>query len=87
MLTGKMIAKAGVIIGSSLFGSRLFATGCKSPLAKIFCEFAGVATGGLLGYMVAESIEGEIVAAMAKFDEGEKETVNNDGNSEDEFGW
>lgn len=87
MLTGKMIAKAGVIIGSSLFGSRFFATGCKSPLAKVFCEFAGLATGGLLGYMVADAIEDVIIDAMNRFDEGEKETVNNDGDSENEFGW
>ena len=84
MLTGKMIAKAGVIIGSSLFGSRFFATGCKEPISKLICQFAGLAAGGLMGYMVAESLEAEIVDAMNRFEEKEKETVNIDGNGEDE---
>lgn len=82
MLTLKIIAKAGVVIGSSLFGSKLFAAVSKNSLAKLLLGYAGAATGGFVGLCIATGLDEEITSAMKKYDEGEKEVVNGEGEHE-----
>ena len=82
MLTFKIIAKAGVVLGSSLFGSKIFAAASKDSLAKLILAYAGAATGGFVGLCIATGLDEEITEALRKFDEGEKEVVNGEGTDE-----
>jgi hypothetical protein len=72
MLTWKFVAKAGVVIGSGLFGSKLFSAVSKNGLGKLILGYAGAAVGGFLGLAVATGLDQEITAALKKVDEGEK---------------
>lgn len=80
MNTLKIIAKAGVVIGSSLFGSKLFSAVSKNGLMKMILGYAGAATGGFVGLCIATGLDEEITHALHKLEEGEKkETINGEG--------
>lgn len=74
----KGFIKIGVIIGSSLFGSKTFCTkaSCNSEAALL--GFAGAVIGGYIGITVTNNLDEMLTNAFKAIEEDEelKETVN-----------
>jgi len=56
MISGLFIAKAGVVIGSSLFGGKLFGSVFKDGACKLLATYAGAATGAYIGIKTANNL-------------------------------
>ncbi len=78
ILSAKFILKAGVILGTGLFNSKLFGAVGKTAGEKLIMSYAGAAVGTYVGIRVVNDMDEMLTNAYNEFKnkEEEKEVVN-----------
>jgi len=79
MITGIFVAKMGVVIGTSLFGGKLFGSIFKDGACKAIATYAGAATGLYFGVKTANNLHKMIENAQKTVDEDTDSEVKVNG--------
>ena len=80
MITSVFIAKMGIVIGTGLVGSKLFANVVSDPLSKAIASYAGAMTGAYIGIRTANNLSRMLQNAKKTVDEeGEEPEVKVNG--------
>lgn len=73
MITGIFVAKMGVVIGTSLFGGKLFGSIFKDGASKAIATYAGAATGAYIGIKTANNLHRMLENAKKEVSEDTEE--------------
>ncbi|MBO7450439.1 MAG: hypothetical protein J6U54_08715 [Clostridiales bacterium] len=72
-ISAKFIAKAGVVLGTSLFNSKIFSAVSRKPIEKVVMGYAGGIIGAYIGVRVVNNMDKMLTKAFEVIDEEEKD--------------
>ena len=76
MITSVFIAKLGIVLGTGLVGSKLFANVVSEPISKALASYAGAMTGVYIGIKTANNLDHMLANAKKEVEKDEEVKVN-----------